>query len=316
MLWRSSYRPRHQPRFWSTRYPSTTGCRAVVQEQTAEMSRCDSHLTAYEIAGGGTTPRVDSLICDTFLKLYGLFTSNGLTGMLERKFSSILYVVFLFKKDFIDRVTGHAEPVLLKIFHTTHHDIAKSLLVCKCCEMTDDVPTGEWGRRSMAFKSRPKGNVKEGYETGMYTLMINLLDYVFYDVERPICLEFSNASLFERSTCSWRARRVLHHLGREDNYRPLCFSLHMVVVLPPLAKIAIAEIEWQPYCPVSNSPWEHLLTKERCTITEFSFTFTVFAGRLPLFLDEKVILLTEFDSIADTIKLHYVFIRLKICTRK
>lgn len=130
-------------------------------------------------------------------QLNGLFTADGLRGMLEGKDYYAVDMVFPFVAAFIDRSLGFEEKCELTRMNVLYIEIINKVLV--------DHRDRRWREGELLrlrgeireFKSVVEGAFASHCPSGLYTLKYHLLDHLVEDLERFGSISFMDAGPFE-----------------------------------------------------------------------------------------------------------------------
>lgn len=157
-------------------------------------------------------------------QLNGLFTKDGLRGMLEGKDYRSVDMVFPFVAAFIYRCTGLEEDAPLTRINTTYSEIFNKLL--------NDGPEEGWSEQDIislgdditSCKTSVIKTFDDHCESCLHTLTVHLLDHLVEDVRRFRMLSFIDGSAYEnfnvivkqsyRSTSKLQVTRMEETLSR------------------------------------------------------------------------------------------------------
>ena len=164
--------------------------------KTAILRGCNSLLAAIQNQYPLSGVNVDFSKKEASTSLNGLFTADGLKGMLEAKEYRAIDYVFPFVAAFVDRALGNEKNPHQTIIHSMYSGLLRYIL----CDIRGEV--GKDIRCEIQMRvSNLKKKVVEIYgphcENGLFTLKFHLLDHLSEDITNYALLEYVDAGPFE-----------------------------------------------------------------------------------------------------------------------
>lgn len=199
------------------------GRKPFVKVRTRILRGCNALLATIEREGEVPGVRIDfGKVCGTS-GLDGIFTKNGLKGMLEGRDYKGLDKVFPFVAAFIDRCTGHERTAPMTRVHTMYSEIVNEVTGDGEYKIRSEEELVKLEERVKEFKRELVERFDDHCESGLYTLKFHLLDHMVEDIRKFGTLSVLDGSPFEhfnvhikqayRKTSQRRSTRMMETVG-------------------------------------------------------------------------------------------------------